>query len=128
MTAVYQLTDAGTITPDFTVAQVDMGQNRAVLAVTLGGNRTLANPVGARDGLHMVLRVTQDATGGRTLTFGSAFNFSSTHSRPAPVLSTSANTSLEMVFGYYAFGQEWWLVGGPNLIQTSDVLLWPGWS
>lgn len=45
-------------------------------AATLGGNRTLANPTGLRVGGTYAWMIDQDATGGRTLAFGSMFKFS----------------------------------------------------
>ena len=56
---IYALTDAATITPDFST-----GNN---FSVTLGGNRTLANPTNLTAGQSGMIFVTQDATGGRTL-------------------------------------------------------------
>ena len=41
--------------------------------VTLGGNRTLANPTNAVDGQQMVWEIIQDATGSRTITLGTKF-------------------------------------------------------
>lgn len=41
--------------------------------VTLGGNRTLANPTGGTDGQRALWEITQDSTGGRTLALGTAF-------------------------------------------------------
>jgi hypothetical protein len=61
------LVDAATITPD-----MNAGLN---FTLTLGGNRTLANPVNASPGQGGVIAVTQDATGGRSLAFGSAWDF-----------------------------------------------------
>lgn len=61
------LTDGATITPDFGV-----GLN---FKVTLGGNRTLANPSNAKEGQSGVIRVIQDATGSRTLAFGNNWRF-----------------------------------------------------
>jgi hypothetical protein len=61
------LTDGATITPDF-----GAGLN---FKVTLGGNRTLANPTNAKDGQSGVIRVIQDGTGGRTLAYGSNWRF-----------------------------------------------------
>lgn len=55
--------------------------------VTLGGNRTMAAPTNPADGQQIDLLVVQDGTGGRTLTWNSAFIFENT---TAPVLSTSA--------------------------------------
>jgi hypothetical protein len=43
--------------------------------VTLGGNRTLANPTNATDGQRILFEVTQDGTGSRTLTLGNKFAF-----------------------------------------------------
>lgn len=55
--------------------------------VTLGGNRTLANPTGLAAGSY-VLIVRQDATGGRTLAYGSNYRWPG---GTAPALSTAAN-------------------------------------
>lgn len=131
MGTVYQLTDAATITPDFTAASVDAGQRRAVFAVTLGGNRSLASPVGALDGQHMVLRVTQDSTGSRTLSWGSAFNFSSPGHLPAPDwtgLAGMPGVCTEMIFGYAQGAAEWRLLSGPYQIPAGAALTWPSWS
>lgn len=43
--------------------------------VTLGGNRTLANPTNLTDGQRLYFRIKQDGTGSRTLTFGSKYKF-----------------------------------------------------
>lgn len=67
MAAPQVLADATTITPDF-----NAGLN---FVVTLSGSRTLANPSGAKPGQSGVVRVSQDATGGRTLTYGNAWRF-----------------------------------------------------
>jgi hypothetical protein len=75
---VYALIDAATITPNFAAAKV--------FTLTLGGNRTLANPVNVSPGGYL-LRVRQDGTGGRTLAFGDRFRFSG---GVAPVLSEAA--------------------------------------
>ena len=53
----------------------------------LGGNRTLANPTGLRDGQVLNFRIVQDGTGSRTLAYGSAFKFAG---GTAPTLSTAA--------------------------------------
>ena len=57
------LTDGATITPDF-------GANQN-FTVTLGGNRTLANPSNMVVGQTGSIFVVQDGTGSRTLSFGS---------------------------------------------------------
>ena len=63
--SVVALTDAATITVD-----ASLGNQ---FTVTLGGNRTLANPTNASNGQLMLFRIKQDATGGRTLTLGSNY-------------------------------------------------------
>ena len=74
------LTDGATITPDFAA-----GCN---FTVTLGGNRTLANPTNLTAGQSGSIFVVQDATGSRTLAFGSNWDFPG---GTAPTLSTAAN-------------------------------------
>ena len=74
------LTDGATITPDF-------GANQN-FTVTLGGNRTLVNPTNIVAGQTGSIFVVQDATGGRTLSFGAYFKFPAA---TAPTLSTGAN-------------------------------------
>jgi hypothetical protein len=78
--SVSALTDGATITPDFAVANN--------FSVTLGGNRTLANPTNLVAGQSGVIKLTQDATGGRTLAFGSYWDFAA---GTAPTLTTAAN-------------------------------------
>ena len=74
------LTDGATITPDFAVANN--------FSVTLGGNRTLANPTNLTAGQSGAIWVTQDGTGGRTLAYGSYWDFTG---GTAPTLATAAN-------------------------------------
>jgi hypothetical protein len=78
--SIVALTDGATITPDFAA-----GNN---FSVTLGGNRTLANPTNQTAGQSGVIVVTQDGTGGRTLAFGSNWKFPG---GTAPTLTTAAN-------------------------------------
>lgn len=80
---VATLTDGATITPDF-----EANQN---FTVTLGGNRTLANPSNVTsDKVGQVgsIFVVQDGTGSRTLSFGSNWDFIG---GTAPTLSTTAS-------------------------------------
>lgn len=74
------LTDGATITPDFAVANN--------FSVTLGGNRTLANPSNLTAGQSGSIFISQDATGSRTLAYGSQYDFAG---GTAPTLSTAAN-------------------------------------
>jgi hypothetical protein len=78
--SVSALTDGSTITPDFAVANN--------FSVTLGGNRTLANPSNLTAGQHGVIVITQDGTGSRTLAYGSYFKFPA---GTAPTLTTTAS-------------------------------------
>jgi len=77
---VTALTDGATITADFAVANN--------FSVTLGGNRTLANPTNQTAGQSGAITITQDGTGSRTLAYGSNWKFSN---GSAPVLTTTAN-------------------------------------
>ena len=56
--------------------------------VTLAGNRTLASPTNEKAGQSGVIFIVQDATGSRTLAYGSEWKFAG---GTAPVLSTAAN-------------------------------------
>jgi hypothetical protein len=78
--SITTLTDGATITPDFAL------NNH--YQVTLGGNRTLANPTNVVAGQSGVIRVVQDGTGSRTLAYGSNWKFSN---GAAPVLTTTIN-------------------------------------
>jgi hypothetical protein len=82
------LTDGATITPDFAAANN--------YSVTLGGNRTLANPTNLTAGQSGVIVITQDGTGSRTLAYGSYFKFPT---GTAPTLTTTA--SAVDVLAYY---------------------------
>lgn len=56
--------------------------------VTLGGNRTLDNPTNLVDGQTLIFRIIQDATGSRTLAYGTAYKFPG---GTGPTLTTTAN-------------------------------------
>ncbi len=66
----------------------DLDDNQ-VSKVTLAGNRTLDNPTNLQAGATYILRVIQDATGSRTLAFGSAYKFPG---GTAPTLTTAASS------------------------------------
>ena len=65
----------------------DLNANQ-VAKVTLAGNRTLDNPTNQKAGSTYILRIIQDGTGSRTLSFGSAYDFPG---GTAPVLTAAAN-------------------------------------
>ena len=73
------LTDAATITPNFS--------DNTVFSVTLGGNRTIANPTNMVVGQTGSIFIAQDATGSRTLAWGSYWDFIN---GAAPTISTTA--------------------------------------
>jgi hypothetical protein len=75
------LTDGATITPDFAVTNN--------YSVTLGGNRTLANPTNTTAGQSGSIFVSQDGTGSRTLAYGTYWDFAG---GTAPTLSTAASS------------------------------------
>lgn len=66
--AISPLTFSSTITPDFSLSNI--------FSLTATGNFTLANPTNVVPGTTYLIIVTQDATGGRAITWGSAFKFS----------------------------------------------------
>jgi hypothetical protein len=75
------LTDGATITPAFSAS--------CNFTVTLGGNRTLANPTGLVAGQSGSVFIVQDGTGSRTLAYGSYWDFAA---GTAPTLTTAANS------------------------------------
>lgn len=60
----------------------------AFVDVTLGGNRTLANPTSLINGASYILLIKQDDEGSRTLTFGDAYKFPA---GTTPTLSSDPN-------------------------------------
>ena len=74
------LTDGTTITPDMSDSNN--------FTVTLGGNRTLANPSNLTAGQSGSIFIVQDGTGSRTLAYGTQYDFIG---GTAPTLSTGAN-------------------------------------
>lgn len=58
--------------------------------ITLTGNATIANPSGLSDGMLLNIFIRQDATGGRTVSFGNKFRWAG---GTAPSLSTAPNAA-----------------------------------
>lgn len=77
--------------------------------VTLGGNRTIANPTGLVTGVVYTIKVIQDGTGNRTVTWGSSFKWGVSG---APTLSTAAGAADLFSFLY----------DGANLLCLSRTL------
>lgn len=78
-TAPSALTYGSTVTPNLNTAKA--------FTLTATGNFTLANPTNQSNGATFVIRITQDATGSRTCTFGSAYKFAG---GTPPLLSVAA--------------------------------------
>jgi hypothetical protein len=95
------LTDGATIT-------WDVGSS-PVAKVTLADNRTLSAPTNSASGQFISLAVIQDATGSRTLTWNSAYEFTGD---VAPTLTTTASKADIFVFKYNG---TVWLEVGRNL-------------
>lgn len=70
--------------------------SRQSATVTLAGNRTLDNPTNMKSGAYYTLVVKQDATGTRTLAYGSAYKW---FGGVTPVLSAAAN-AVDIIFFY----------------------------
>ena len=75
------MTDGATITPDCDTTDVG--------TVTIGGSRTLANPIGTpTNGQKLLFRITQGTGGNFSLSFGTSYKFGS--DIPSITLSTAA--------------------------------------
>lgn len=83
------LTDAATVAIDATASNN--------FQLTLGGDRTIANPTGMVKGQVVNIVLKQDATGNRLATWGSKWDFGLAG---VPVLSTGAN-KIDFVSAYY---------------------------
>jgi len=94
----------GTLTDGATITW-DVGSS-PVAKVTLGGNRTLSAPTNGATGQFISLAVIQDATGSRTLTWNSVYEFTAD---TAPTLTTTASKADLFVFRYN--GTVWYEMG-----------------
>ena len=77
-----------------------------IFDVTLTGNATLAKPTNPVDGKTIRWRITQDATGGRTVTLGDKFAIPSSATSPLP-FSTDANKTDVLAATYHAGRDKW---------------------
>jgi len=80
--SILALTDAASIATDAAAA--------TIFTVTLGGNRTLANPTNSVAGMKRMWRFTQDGTGNRTITLDTDFRVSETIDNGSIILSIQA--------------------------------------
>lgn len=99
------LTDGATISVDASLG-VSVG---ATYKVTLGGNRTIANPTGLTDGQILRFKLKQDGTGTRTVTWDTKYIFST--DTPAPTLSTAAGAVDLLSFVYDATDDKLYVTG-----------------
>lgn len=94
VTVAVDLTDAATINTDASAGFV----GGATYRVTLGGNRTIANPTNLTDGQRVVYELHQDVIGGRSVSWDTMFTWST--DLPTPTLSTTANYIDQISFTY----------------------------
>lgn len=90
----FDLTDGATINTDASLSNV--------FKVTLGGNRTLANPTNLTDGMVLNWIVKQDGTGTRTLAYGSKFKWPA---GTAPVVTATAS-AVSFISAVYDAGND----------------------
>jgi hypothetical protein len=115
-----------TLTDGATIAW-DLSAGSAV--VTLGGNRTLANPTNIEAGAHYHLVVIQDGTGSRKLSYGTAYYFPSGY---GPNLTSTAGAV--DVLHFVASSNTLYCVGtlkalatwNSNLVTYGETDLTPG--
>jgi hypothetical protein len=96
--ALYALTDGATVATNAALANT--------FSITLGGNRTLANPTNLVGGGTYQWIVKQDGTGSRTLAYGNKFKWPG---GATPTLTTAA-ASVDVISCVY---------NGTNLLCTS---------
>lgn len=77
--------------------------------VTLGGNRTLANPTSASDGQRITWEIIQDGTGSRVLSYDTKFTFGTDVT--SPVLSTAAGLRDFITAIYNSSADKFYVVG-----------------
>lgn len=90
---------------------------------TIGGNRTLDNPSGVKRGRTYVLNVTQDATGGRTITFSS--NYKGINGGAVPQPNPAATTTTSYLF-YSPDGTVLQLIAAPVPVFGQCLLVKDG--
>ena len=90
---------AASVAPDVdTTATLNVG--------ALTDNLTLANPTGTpTDGMNLRVRFAQDATGGRTVTFGTSYAFGTDVT--TALIPSTASAKWEMLFTWHAGDSKW---------------------
>ena len=95
--AVVSLTDTSLIAVD-----ASLGND---FRVTLGADHSMANPSNPTDGQKIIFQVTQGTSGSSTITWGSAYEFST--GLPQPTLSTAPGDADLLSFVYNAARSKW---------------------
>lgn len=87
-----------------------------VFTVTLAASTgTIANPTNPVDGQVIRIRITQDSTGSRTVSWGTAYDWGSTggSANTAPTLTTTASKTDILGFEYNAATSKWMYLSAP---------------
>lgn len=100
--AIFTLTFAATILVNAALGNYA----RVTLTASTGTFGAPSNPV---DGQAMIVEITQDGTGTRTVAWNAAYSFSTNF--PSPTLSTAANAIDMVAFIYNASKSKWICVG-----------------
>lgn len=99
-----QLGEAVVVLDDDTTITINASLGN-VFTVTISDDRTIANPTNPTSGQKITLRIKQDAGGGRAVTWGSAFRFST--DVPQPTLTTNPNSFDYLRFVYNNAATKW---------------------
>jgi len=95
--AVIALTDGSTINIDASLGNI--------FTVTLGGDRTIADPTNPTSGQKIIIRLKQDGTGSRVVSWGNAYKFGLDVVQPT--LSTTGGKVDYLAFIYNAGSSQW---------------------
>jgi hypothetical protein len=95
---------ATTALVDNTTISLNAAQGN-IFTVTLTGNHTLNTPTNPTSHQIIMLEVTQDSTGSRTLAYSSGFVFSA--GAPAPILSLAAGATDYLLFIFSSTANKW---------------------
>lgn len=80
-----------------------------VFEIVLTGNLTLNAPTSPAAAKKIIIRLVQDGTGGRTVTWNAAFRFGT--SLPSPILSISPSLHDYIAFVYNGVDAKWDCIG-----------------
>lgn len=99
---VTALTDASSTTVD-----ASLGNHfRLTFTSAVGNSRTVANPTNPTDGQRIIFELIQDATGSRTVTWGTAYGWGTDVT--VPTLTTTASKRDFVGFIYNSTAAKWY--------------------